>query len=149
MGPCNPSNWELRICKWLNDSIDLEADTPCWHNWTSQRSTIRKCRASCFQPCEEERYRVSKISQPWTAYELRIQGQRNKHLNIKKVRLSVYFRELKEMRITETPSYSDVTLLANFGGMLGLMTGMSALSLLEILIWMLLSVAACLKYRLK
>ena len=51
------------------------------------------------------------------------------------MKIFLFLRDLVETHITEVPSYDAVTLLANFGGMLGLMTGMSALSLFEIVIW--------------
>ena len=51
------------------------------------------------------------------------------------MKILLFPRDLVETHITEVPSYDGVTLLANFGGMLGLMTGMSALSLFEIVIW--------------
>ena len=65
--------------------------------------------------------------------------------NNNKVLLRVYYRELMEMQINEAASYDRVTLVANFGGMLGLMTGMSALSLFEIFIWILLCVVVCVR----
>ena len=55
---------------------------------------------------------------------------------------TVSYKQLTVTEINEVEAYDAVTLLANFGGMLGLMTGMSALSLIEILVWFVLSVVA-------
>ena len=72
---------------------------------------------------------------------------RQENKTYKEIALDVYFSELSETEIKEAPSYDGVTLLANFGGMLGLMTGMSALSVLEILMWIVLSITVCFRYR--
>ena len=132
----------------IDESIDRNEGTKCWDRVSrSNRYKIRACKATCYQPCEEERYTISETSHPWSDHQKKIQQRQTNHENMKTVRLSVYFSELNEIEIAESPSYDRVTLLANFGGMLGLMTGMSAISLLEILIWVLLSVIACVKHR--
>ena len=52
--------------------------------------------------------------------------------------LFFYYQEMKETLIEQNPSYHFSTLFANFGGTLGLMTGMSAISIMEMGIWLIL-----------
>ena len=52
--------------------------------------------------------------------------------------LRFYFEDLEKTYITEVPSYDIPTLLYNFGGALGLMVGVSAISILEISTWFML-----------
>ena len=54
------------------------------------------------------------------------------------MRLFFYFQELKETTIEDVPRLDIATLLANFGGQLGLMAGVSAVSIVELLIFFLL-----------
>ena len=48
---------------------------------------------------------------------------------------------MKELVITETRRSDIVVVLSNFGGTLGLLAGVSALSLIELFVWLVLYVA--------
>lgn len=51
------------------------------------------------------------------------------------INLEFHFKDMEQTNVIEVPSTSFSTLLANFGGTLGLMTGMSAISFLEVIVW--------------
>ena len=50
--------------------------------------------------------------------------------------LRLFYQDLRYMQIEETPAYSGSQLIADFGGMLGLLAGGSLLSVVEILIFL-------------
>ena len=83
-------------------------------------SSVERCINACPLPCEEIKYDVKLRRKPIPA----------PHLGF-----SFDFRYLKEFKIEENPSFDVQTLIGTFGGTLGLMTGMSALSVLELLVW--------------
>ena len=62
-----------------------------------------------------------------------------------RIRVFVYFDELKETIIEHVPRLDIPTLLANFGGQLGLMAGVSAISIVELIIWICLLFVHCLQ----
>ena len=84
------------------------------------------CGHGCQSPCNEVRYKVFKKYEP--CYE--------NHSS--RIRLFFYYEELKETTIEQVPRLDFPTLAANFGGQLGLMAGVSAISFVEILIWLIL-----------
>ena len=88
---------------------------------------IGKCTEECREPCKGERYHVHQSYEPPMPL--------NNTFSIK-----VVYKELVETVIGKQPRSDLKTLIANFGGTLGLMTGMSALSIIEIFIWLILSV---------
>ena len=87
------------------------------------------CVTQCHNPCFEQNF---KAIQTFTKGE----GEN--------IWLSFYYEDRKETFIKEVPSYELETLLSNFGGQLGLMVGMSALSIMEVLIWFILLLVECL-----
>ena len=90
---------------------------------------VMKCVETCHNPCYEQYFK-----------------SRNTFLRRGKksdVMLSFYFEDAKEAHIEEVPRYEVVTLVSNFGGQLGLMVGMSALSILEVLVWLVLLLIDC------
>ena len=82
---------------------------------------VKECRKNCRQPCQREKFHV---------HERFHSGVRSNMLAV-----DVSFTELMETVIVDQPIYDEQTLFANFGGTLGLMTGMSALSLIEMFVW--------------
>ena len=90
-----------------------------------------KCRVKCVIPCVEDSYRVSVRHEPPT--------------NVTSKELSIYFyyQEMKETIIENHPSLAISTLVANFGGQLGLMAGVSAISIIELVIWFVLFGVEC------
>ena len=84
-----------------------------------------KCAKECRIPCKEITFKIKE------KYES------NKRAGAR-VRLFFYFEELKETVIEHVPRHTAGTLLANFGGQLGLMAGVSAISIVELLIWFVL-----------
>ena len=84
---------------------------------------LAKCIDQCHNPCFEHTFKTQ-------ARYLRHEGDR--------LELSFHYEDLKETYIKEEPRYEVETLLSNFGGQLGLMAGMSALSIIEVLLWFVL-----------
>ena len=87
-----------------------------------------KCYNLCRTPCEEVLYSITEKFVPTIKKSPRI-------------KLYFYYQELKKSYIEYVPSYEVSTLLANFGGQLGLMAGVSALSIIELIIWFVLFLA--------
>ena len=56
------------------------------------------------------------------------------------VNLFFYYLEMTKKYIEQSPSYVFYTLFSNFGGTMSLMTGMSAISVIEMSIWFVLFV---------
>ena len=82
-----------------------------------------RCRVTCTIPCEEDSYRVTVRHEPHTSD------------NWTEVNIFFYYQEMKETTIEHHPSLVISTLVANFGGQLGLMAGVSAISIIELVIW--------------
>ena len=59
-----------------------------------------------------------------------------------KVVVEVRYRGLIETEVRQEPKNTIETLIASFGGTLGLMCGMSAVSIIELIIWSVLLVAS-------
>ena len=97
---------------------------------------VDACIAKCPPPCSEIKYGVS------VAYE---EGKKDLSGNpYSRVTLRLKFTDFIVTEIGEQPAYDVTALISNFGGTLGLMCGMSAVSILELLIWLFLSVAIAL-----
>ena len=106
-------------------------------------ATVRKCRVKnrlrimeftnnctekCYDPCFEQNFRHK---QKYLRKKVKLPST---------VKLSFYYEDAKETSIEHIPRYDVVTLVSNFGGQLGLMVGMSALSFMEVLVWLILLV---------
>ena len=89
-----------------------------------QKNLTHSCVAGCNEPCDEIKYDVSETFFPETFLQW-----------------EVSFKDFQVREIGQEPSYDETSLIANFGGTLGLMCGMSAVSILELLIWTLLSIS--------
>ena len=83
------------------------------------------CRLKCSVPCVENSYRVTVRHEPPS------------NTSSEEVNIYFYYQEMKETTIEQRPSLAMSTLIANFGGQLGLMAGVSVVSIIEILIWFL------------
>ena len=97
------------------------------------RNEIDECSAQCNLPCSEETF---DIHESFMSMET-VQKVLRKSI-IPYIKVNFAYKTLDETHIIEVPSYDGKTLLANFGGTLGLMCGMSALSLIEIMYWLVL-----------
>ena len=86
---------------------------------------LANCSAGCPTPCFEESYVVD---QSYIATET-VENE---------IELSFTFKELQETHIIDVPSYSLSTFISNFGGVLGLMMGLSAISITEIIVFVML-----------
>ena len=84
---------------------------------------LETCVEGCVNPCVEQYFK-----------------HRDKVLasELPQVVLIFYYDDTKETHIKEVPRYEAVTLVSNFGGQLGLMVGMSFISVLEVLVWFVL-----------
>ena len=89
------------------------------------------CRANCSIPCEEDSYRVT----------VRYEPPANESTT--EVNIYFYYQEMKQTTIEQHPALAISTLVANFGGQLGLMAGVSAISIIEIIIWFVLYGVEC------
>ena len=103
----NKTDQEIRNC--LQDFIhgflpDCKCNTPCEE--TVFKATVKKVMAVPFNV--PKKYR--KASQ-----------------------ITVFFKELKVKKITQLPAYDATHFMADVGGLLGLLAGMSALSVFEVL----------------
>ena len=87
-------------------------------------SFYESCRVKCPMPCVEDSYRVTVRHEPHT------------NANSTEVNVYFYYQEMKETTIEHQPSLVISTLVANFGGQLGLMAGVSAISIIELIIWL-------------
>ena len=93
------------------------------------------CSGQCTDRCETERLKVNVRYDKAYPFCL-VPGTCEDP--IQQETLFVGFQDLEETLIIESPTYDMSTLLSNFGGALGLMTGVSAISILELLVWFLL-----------
>ena len=120
---------ESTIAHRLNHELNESAITECIHEADYERnlgeSWVEHCVNNCPLPCEE------------TKYDVKLTRKEYPEPNIA---FSFDFRYLKEFQIEENPSFDIQTLIGTFGGTLGLMTGMSALSVFELLVWVVLFV---------
>ena len=81
-------------------------------------STPRKpCK--CISPCQETVYQA----------EFKPTFHTNSY-----VYLTIYFEDIEIMKTTELPAYDSTRFLADVGGLIGLLIGMSLLSLFEVLV---------------
>ena len=92
-----------------------------------------ECANNCRTACTETTYNTKQRYVPNTLAPSRI-------------RLFFYYRDLKETIINHVPSFNPPTLVANLGGGLGLMAGVSAISIVEIFVWFILFVVERLHY---
>ena len=97
-----------------------------WELSPSLQKKIEKCTDKCKPPCYDQTYKAS------VRYQTSDTDQALK-FNFK--------MQMNEVVITETARSSIVVVLSNFGGTLGLLAGVSALSVIELLVFMLLFVA--------
>ena len=86
-----------------------------------------KCSSFCRSACTETTYNLKQKYIPNTQAPTRI-------------RLFFYYPNLKETIINHVPSFTPSTLFANLGGSLGLMAGVSAISIVELFVWFILIV---------
>ena len=96
----------------------------CDAHTTKERKILTDaCVKACKEPCEEIKYDVAEtfFPGPFLQWE-------------------VSFKDFLVREIGQEPSYDGTSLIANFGGTLGLMCGMSVVSILELLIWSCLSI---------
>ena len=93
---------------------------------------VEQCKNKCYLPCTEEKYKIHEIFEPEKSMH------RSSVVEENFIHILVKYENLQETRIIEEPSYDVKTLLANIGGTLGLMCGMSVISLIELLYWFLL-----------
>ena len=100
--------------------------------WHERRVLIDACIKECKEPCEEVKYDVAETYFPEDFLEW-----------------EVSFSDFLVREIGQEPSYDVTALIANFGGTLGLMCGMSAVSVLELLIWSFLSISVLTYYSYK
>lgn len=84
---------------------------------------VKNCVEQCHNPCFEQSYKAPEIFK---------RGKKGV------IQLSFYYELRKDTYIRQVPSYEVETLLSNFGGQMGLMVGMSAVSLVEVFIWSML-----------
>ena len=97
-------------------------------------NVYEECRVKCTIPCVENSYRVS----------LRYEPPSN--ATSSRINIYFYYQEMKETVVEQRPSLSISTLVANFGGQLGLMAGVSAISIVELMIWFVLFGIECLHW---
>ena len=96
------------------------------NEWTE---LYQQCANQCRSACKEVNYKIKK--------EFKTNGLHAPS----RVRLFFFYQDLKETIIEYVPRSDVSTLLANFGGQLGVMAGISAISLIELFIWFLLFLA--------
>ena len=84
---------------------------------------LNACALECPTPCDGESFTMAVRYEP------------SKKEDAENVQLFFYYMEMTEKMIEEAPSYVYTTLFGNFGGTLGLMTGMSVISVIEMSIW--------------
>ena len=90
----------------------------------SIQNYVEECSLECPTPCQQQQFLTT------------VRYDRNEYLEKNQyVEMFFYYLEMTEKRIEEAPSYVFSTLFANFGGTLGLMTGISAISVIEMTIW--------------
>ena len=97
-------------------------------------NVYEECRVKCTIPCVENSYRVS----------LRYEPPSN--ATSSRINIYFYYQEMKETVVEQRPSLSISTLVANFGGQLGLMAGVSAISIVELMIWFVLFGIECMHW---
>ena len=90
---------------------------------TLKEKMIEECIDDCKPTCFEQTYEVAITK-----------GDESNNLVFK------FKMEMHELVVTETEKYEILVLLSNFGGTLGLLAGVSALSFIELLVWFLLFV---------
>lgn len=108
---------------------------------------VGKYNTECPLECNSERYMLTASSQNFPSYFYRnylATHRFQKYLNKSSAnltpsdvddsiaRLNVYFQSMGYQLITEIPQMTEINLLANTGGMLGLFMGMSFLSFIEV-----------------
>ena len=74
----------------------------------------------CINPCEE------------TLYEAKIKQTISFHKDM--IELTIYFEKLEITKSSEIEAYDSIRFLADLGGLVGLLIGMSMLSVVEVLV---------------
>merc|ERR1712183_464390 len=99
---------------------DRQSVTDCLNKHNSDiNKDVATCSVKCPPLCLDEIFSVS------VRYEKPKAGEN------KTVRMLFYYPKMTEKTIRQTPAYHFSALVANFGGTLGLMAGMSAISVIE------------------
>ena len=88
-----------------------------------RKTVTQACVKECKEPCKEIKYDVAETFFPGTSLQW-----------------EVSFKDFLVREIGQEPRYDVTSLVANFGGTLGLMCGMSVVSILELFIWLCLSI---------
>ncbi|XP_050401081.2 degenerin unc-8-like [Patella vulgata] len=134
------------VCNMTNNTI-----AQCTQNIkTSRQADYDACDDKCPQACYEQRYEksISMASWPSDAYEKQLTDRVQKtsstlvnHKDFKTkefVKLQVYYQELVFKRIENTKSYESMNLISDIGGQLGLWLGLSAITIGELISFLLM-----------
>ena len=96
-------------------------------NSTKINADVASCSEKCPPLCDEDVFAVS------MRFERSLDSENHNH-----VEMLFYYPKMTEKTIFQKASYHFSSLIANFGGTLGLMIGTSAISLSELLFWLVL-----------
>uniref|UniRef100_A0A914DVI9 Uncharacterized protein n=1 Tax=Acrobeloides nanus TaxID=290746 RepID=A0A914DVI9_9BILA len=100
----------------------------------------RLANCSCHQPCSNIAYEVYFSGAGWPSGTTKIlECEPHDELCMEKYRknaalIQVFYEELNQEALSESPAYTWMSLLADFGGLTGLWIGASVVSLFEIVI---------------
>ena len=127
---CNTTWWTarnlLRDKNFVRGNASLDAIEKCIADHPGNID-VNKCYDECRFPCSKQTYKVR------IEYAPNSPGVNG---------TAIYFSmDRKETLISEAAKTDLLTVLSSFGGTLGLLAGVSVLSLLELLIWVVLFVA--------
>ena len=127
---CNTTWWAarnlLRDKKFERGNASLDAVEKCLALAEQPLVDVDKCFDECRFPCSNQEYRVR------IEYAPNSPGENGTKIFFSKERI--------ETLISDKAKTDLVTALSSFGGTLGLLAGVSVLSLLELLIWVVLFV---------
>ena len=98
----------------------------CFDSFHARSDEYNECARHCHLPCTEERYHVQGDSIPSNMID-------TADVTSTMILLRFEYKSLEETQIIEEASLDGKILLSSFGGTLGLMCGMSALSLIEVI----------------
>ena len=130
---CNISYWavrnKLRNPNFVWEDKSLSAIESCFNTSGMLDAEYNECYKGCRPPCFEE------------VYEARMEGPdllRDVNDNVTMIAATL---DKQEVFVVDFPEQNLLVLLPAFGGTLGLLAGVSALSIIELIIWAVLCVA--------
>lgn len=131
--PC--SLWDTYACVYANISKTVNL-----------ASEICTCPVQCHESVYSTTISDAPFSQEFTKMVGRITGVNESFIRDNYVSIQIFYKEMKYQKIEQKEAYSELALMADIGGALGLILGSTLMTLVEILDFMVsASVKECVK----